>query len=149
MKKKLQKILIKYKIGPKLVKNIENPTVNFEDYLPRHEDILQPEHPVSINELKDAFFSLQINKSPGYDDISFNIVRQCFASIHKPLLFISTLSLQTGICPNELEIAKVLPFYKSNAKTELGNYRPISILPCFSKILERILHKTLQAFNFQ
>ena len=130
-------------IGPKLANNIEKSTINFKAYLPNHEDILQPEHPVSINELKDAFFSLQINKSPGYDDISFNIVRKCFASLHKPLLFISNLSLRTGICPNELEIGKVLPFYKSNDETELGNYRPISILPCFSKILERIVYNRL------
>ena len=40
--------------------------------------IFQPETKVSINELKEAFFSLKSNKSAGYDDINFNIVKKCF-----------------------------------------------------------------------
>ena len=35
-------------------------------------------HPLSINELKDAFFSIKINKSPGHDEVSFNVIKKCF-----------------------------------------------------------------------
>ena len=99
-----------------------------------------PDNPVSLNELKGAFFSLQINKSPGYDGISFNVVKECFGSLHKPLLHIFNLSIQKGVFPDELKIAKVTPVYKSNDETNLGNYRPILILPYFSKILKRIVY---------
>ena len=68
-----------------------------------------PDNPVSISELKDAFFSLQANKRPGYDGISFNVVKHCFGSLHKPLLHIFNLSIQKGIFPDELKIAKITP----------------------------------------
>ena len=122
-------------IGPKLAKEIETSTIKFEDYLEQCNTIL-PDNPVSINELKDAFFPLQINKSPGYDGISFNVVKHCFVSLHKPLLHIFNLSIQKWVLPDQLKIAKVTPLYKNNDEINLGNYRPISVLLCFSKILE-------------
>ena len=84
-----------------------------------------------------------INKSPGYDGISFNVVKHCFGSLHKPLFHIFNLSMQKGFFPDELKVAKVTPVYKKNDETNLGNYKPISVLPCFSKILERIIYNRL------
>ena len=49
--------------------------------------------PLSINELKDAFFSLKINKSPDYDEISLNVVKKCFDPLYDYLKFIFELSL--------------------------------------------------------
>ena len=51
-------------------------------------------NPLTINELKDAFFSLKINKTPGYDEISFNIVKKCFGELYDLLKFIFELSLE-------------------------------------------------------
>ena len=96
-----------------------------------------------MNELKEAFFSLKINKSPGYDDISFNVVRNCFGPLLKLSMAIFNLSLQKGCFPEELKIARVIPIYKADDVNEIGNYRPISVLPCFSKILERIMYNRL------
>ena len=58
-------------------------------------------------------------------------------------MFIFNLSLEKGAFPGELKIASVTPVFKADDVTELGNYRPISVLPCFSKILERIMYKRL------
>ena len=88
---------------------------------------------LSMNELKDAFFSLKINKSPGYDDISFNVIKKCFSSLCEPLKYLLNLSIEKGIFPDDLKIAKVTPIYKSDDKSDLSNYRPISVLSCFSK----------------
>ena len=52
-------------IGPKLAKNIQKSSINFESFM-KTCDSTQAESALTINELKDAFFSLQINKSPGY-----------------------------------------------------------------------------------
>ena len=101
---------------------------------------MQLESWLSVNELKDAFFSLKISKSSGYDDISFNVVRNCFGPVLKPLMHIFKLSLEKGIFPDDLKIARVTPIFKAGDESEMGNYRPISVLPCFSKILERIMH---------
>ena len=100
----------------------------------------------SVNEFKDAFFSLKINKSAGYDDISFNVVKNCFGVLHKPLLHIFNLPLQTGIFPDKLKIARVTPLFKEGENYELGNYRSISVLPCFSKILEKVMYNRLYKY---
>ena len=89
----------------------------------------------SVNEFKDAFFSSKINKSAGYDDISFIVVKKCFGVLHKPLLDIFNLSLQTDTFPDKPKFAWVTPLFKEGESYELENYRPISVLPCFSKIL--------------
>ena len=56
------------------------------------------------------------------------------------------LSFQTGIFPDPLKIAKVTPVFKTGELKEISNYCPISVLPCFSKILERIMHNRLSSY---
>ena len=58
-----------------------------------------------MNELKDAFFSLKINKSPGYDDISFYVLKKCFSSLCEPLKYLFNLSFEKGIFQDDLKIA--------------------------------------------
>ena len=53
-----------------------------------------------------------------------------FASCH-PLTDIFNLSLSTGIVPEELKLAKVIPIYKKEDPEIFSNYRPVSVLPCF------------------
>ena len=125
-------------IGPTLAKKIDSPSVNVYKYLEAY-NITQPEKDLTVNELKDAFFPLKLNESPGYDEVSFNVIKKCFGSLHKPLLHIFNVSLQNGTFPDELKIARVTPLFKNGSDSDLGNYRPISVLPCFSKILEKIM----------
>ena len=61
--------------------------------------------------------------------------------IVKLLTYIFNQSLLTGVIPDDLKISLVIPVYKENSKEEFSNYRPISVLPCFSKILEKIMCK--------
>ena len=98
---------------------------------------------MSVNELKDAYFSLQFNKCSGYDDISFNVVRNCFGPLLKPLTRIFNLSLEKRTFSDNLNIAQVTPIFIAVDESEIGNYRLISVLPCFSKILERIMWNRL------
>ena len=91
-------------IGPNLAKDIDSPSVTFDKYL-KTCNKNQLEHSLTVNELKEAFFSLKLNKSPGYDEISFNVIKKCFRSLHKPLLHIFDQSLRNGIFPDELKIA--------------------------------------------
>ena len=125
-------------IGSKLASKIPNASKTFETYINKPDSIMETKQ-LSMNELKDAFFSLKINKSPGYDDISFNVLKKCFSSLCEPLKYLFNLSIEKGIFPDDLKIAKVTPIYKTDDKSNLSNYRPISVLSCFSKILECII----------
>ena len=55
-------------------------------------------------------------------------------------------SFEQGIFPEPLKIAKVVPIHKGGTKTEVGNYRPISLLPTFSKIYEKTMHSRITNF---
>ena len=101
------------------------------------------EEPITINELKDAFFPLKINKSAGYDEISFNVIKNYFSKLCDPFKYIFNLSFEKGIFPDRMKIAKVTPVFKGGNSAGLSNYRPISVLPCFSKILERLMYNRL------
>ena len=130
-------------IGPNLAEKITPSKQSFETYMnPTNTKIFAEEH-LSINELKDAFFTMKSNKSPGVDEIDVNVVKKCFGTLATPLHHIFDLSLSQGIFPDSLKVAKVTPIYKKDDPTELGNYRPISVLPCFSKVLERIMYNRL------
>ena len=96
--------------------------------------------------MKDAFFSLKMNKSTGADEISFSVIKNCFGELSDILRYIFDLSLQAGIFPDPLKIGKVTPVFKTGDLKEISNYRPISVLPCFSKILERIMHNCLCSY---
>ena len=129
-------------IGPKLAQKIPQPSRPFQSYMKTVNSELENKK-ATIIELKEAFFSLKINKSAGFDDISYNVVKNYFGELSDPLLHIFNLSFLNGIFPDSLKIAKVTPVYKAGDSSDLGNYRPISVLPCFSKILERIMYKRL------
>ena len=59
------------------------------------------------------------------------------------------LLLQTGIFPNGMKIAQVSPIFKKGEEFFFTNYRPISVLPCFSKLLERIMYNRLYKYLLQ
>ena len=89
---------------------------------------------------------MKSNTSSGFDDISPRIVTAVENTLTIPLLFIFNLSVQQGVFPDKLKIAKVTPIFKSGSKESANNYRPISVLPCFSKLFERIIHSRLHGF---
>ena len=82
-------------------------------------------------------------KSAGYDNIPMSIIKRSIGSISSALTHIINLSIIHGIVPDELKIACVVPIFKSGDEALFSNYRPISVLPCFSKFLERIIYNRI------
>ena len=66
--------------------------------------------------------------------------------IHKHLTRFFNLSLQAGKLPPEWKEAKVIPLFKGGEKSDLNNYRPISIIPVVMKIMERAVHNQLHEY---
>lgn len=76
--------------------------------------------------------------SLGYDDISIKIIKECNNEISPFLKFIINKCYADECFPKQLQVAKVIPVYKKGEKSKHCTYRPLSILPSFSKIFENI-----------
>ena len=90
--------------------------------------------------------SLSTSKATGLDDMSAKFLKISAECICYPITKIFNLSISTGIYPKQFKIAKVIPVYKKGCKLDKNNYRPISILPVISKILERHTSKHLKQY---
>ena len=88
----------------------------------------------SINELKETAFSLKADEIPGYDGMNFNVVKKCFGETSEPVKHLFSLSLEKRIFSEKMKIAKVIPLFKNGDPENITNYRPISVLPCFSRV---------------
>ena len=91
------------------------------------------------NEILEATLLLTNKKTPDHNGVSTSFIKQTLSSFINPLFHIFNLSLNTGIVPTQLKIAKVVPIFKAGDRACMDNYRPISLLSTFSKILEKIV----------
>ena len=101
--------------------------------------------PVTCNEVSEILSSLK-NSAPGYDNLSAELLKVVSVAIVKPLTHIFNLSFSSGIVPQELKMAKIIPIYKAEDPAIFTNYRPISILPSISKILEKLAYDRLLGY---
>lgn len=89
---------------------------------------------------------LKRSKATGFDDLPPNLIKDSAEMISKPMAFIVNLSLKTGVMPTEWKIALIKPLHKSGEGANPDNYRPISILPVLSKIMEKAVHNQLSEY---
>ena len=132
-------------IGPTLANKIPKQSQSLESFMTAqlfnslylsnvsHEEVIN-----IVNYLKPS--------SPGYDEISADILRLILPSICKPLAYILNLSLTQGIFPTELKVANVIPLYKTDDPILFNNYRPVSILCMLSKVFEKVMYSRLSQF---
>ena len=85
-------------------------------------------------------------KTPDHTGVSSNFIKQTISVIVNPLFHVLKLSLNTGVVPSQFKIAKVIPIFKAGEKNSMDNYRPISLLSIFSKIMEKIVASRLQSY---
>ena len=86
------------------------------------------------------------NKSSGPSSIPLNLPQIVADLIVFPLCHIINMSFSKGIFPEKLKIMKVIPLHKGGSTQDLNNFRSISLLSIFDKIIEKILHKRLYQF---
>ena len=79
------------------------------------------------------------SQSTGNDNIDMSIIKYAISQIVKPLAHICNISFKNGTFPDQMKVAKVIPIFKGNDKQVFTKYRPISLLPQFSKIIEKLM----------
>ena len=129
-------------VGPKLkekIKHVHLPEMNEVN----HSVYLKP---ITIDEVREIIENLDNKFSSGDDDIS-NVIVKLSSNITIPYLTqVINKSFEEGMFPDDLKKAKVIPLHKDGSKLDENNYRPISLLIVWSKIIERALFIRIYAY---
>ena len=102
--------------------------------------------PITANEIISTFASLSNSNSPGTDGLSPQIIKANAPLLAHQLAHVYNLSFSQGIFPKLLKNAIIIPIFKGSSYTDPSNYRPISVLTIFSKLLEKLFYSRLIAF---
>ena len=103
----------------------------------------------SQNSIIEHINKLNVNKAHGHDEISIRLIKMCNNAIAKPL-FISFINcISKGYFPKKWKKANVVPVHKKNERNLVNNYRPISLLPIWCKLFEKIIFDNLYTYIFQ
>ena len=102
--------------------------------------------PVSDTEIINIIKSSASKSSVDCHNISMSLIKHTVEYIAKPMAHICNLSFETGIFPDLMKMAKVVPLFKSGKNNIFSNYRPVSLLPQLSKVLEKLFNNRLEKF---
>lgn len=133
------------KIGPDLGNKI---TVDNSEYL---NDLLRFQPPSTLDswfktndlEIIALVEDININKSSNIEGLEIKYLKDCFRVSIDKLVHLFNLILATSIFPDSWKIATVTPLFKAGDSKKVSNYRPISLLPAITKLMEKLIHKRL------
>ena len=132
-------------IGPTLTSQIPDLGINYRKCMPEQNKMSFFLSPTEESEVKKIIAELK-DGAPGKDGIMSKSLKCISDHVAIPLTRLINLSFSQGIFPNELKVALVSPLYKAKDPMIFSNYRPISLLPLFSKILEKLMYNRLLSF---
>jgi hypothetical protein len=131
-------------VGSTISNSIPPTSVNPLDYCTNSPDIRNLEFAgTGPCQVGDTIKLLTGKSSTDLDGISTKLLKAVRAEIESPLAHIFNLSLTTGEFPHKLKASKVIPIHKAGDRTNSDNYRPITLVNAFSKILEKIVYLKL------
>lgn len=101
---------------------------------------------VDFSEVERVIRGLRNDCAPGWDGISPSVIKASSNILVPPITHVCNLSITTGVFPKLMKRGLISPIYKQGDRGDVANYRPISVLPVLSKVLERILNSALVNF---
>ncbi|XP_065179965.1 CUB and sushi domain-containing protein 1-like [Sycon ciliatum] len=102
--------------------------------------------PVTVARVRKLLSSIAMTKATGSDGLPGTILKSCADLLAPSLMLIFNKSLSEGQQPPNMKIANITPVYKGGDPSQPTNYRPVSLLPIVSKLLERIVHEQLSQY---
>ena len=134
------------KIGNNIANSVPNTDCSPQQYLNKQTYDTFYLFPTSTSEIETEISAINVRKATGPYSIPSNLLKLLKSVISKPLEIIFNASFARGIVPNKFKIARVLPVFKNGIQTNMSNYRPISLLSVFNRILEKIMYNRLSNF---
>ena len=101
---------------------------------------------MSTNFVLKELAKLEVTEASGPDGITARLLKDVAPVIAKPITYLVNLTISTGLIPAEWKDARVTSIFKSGARNDVNNYRPISVLPLVSKIMEYAIQVQFLAF---
>ena len=102
--------------------------------------------PPTVETVYKLLTKIDEKKSVGLDNIPHKLIKIAADVVAPSLTVIFTASINTGIFPQEGKESRVSPVYKSGARNDPSNYRPISVIPVVAKIFEKIVYEQLYEY---
>lgn len=133
-------------IGSTLCASIQPESKQFTEFMPPSQMNSFALYYTDIEEIVSIVNKFGNKSSFGVDNVPIDVMKSCIACIAKPLCALVNCSFRTGIFPDPLKIAKVCPVFKNGSENNFSDYRPISVLPSFSKIFEKVAFNRLEKF---
>ena len=129
------------KIGPNLASEISDSEVTFDSYLSDNNPVSFNFSKISEMDILRTCNQLKPKLSSGIDFISNKLLKDIAPIVITPLYYLINLSFETGFVPGEFKIANIIPIFKDGDCHNFTNYRPISLLSSFAKLMEKIVAK--------
>ena len=133
-------------VAEKLVRKLPNSNAKFTDYLTSSNSSSIFMTPTNQFEIKKVISAFASKLSAGVDEIPMIIMKYLPDNAVHALSYIFNQSLSLGKFIEAFKTAKIVPVFKNGSRKKVANYRPVSLLSSFSKILEKIVYKRLYSF---
>lgn len=136
-------------IGVNIIKDIQNEKKKLINSINLREVVCDVNcflTPVDDSEISSIIQNLKRNAAPGHDNVTVLDLLNLKEHIVKILVVLINEVISNGEFPNELKIVRVCPIFKSGKKTNINNYRPISLISVFSKIIEAVIKIRMLGF---
>ena len=134
------------KIGSNLADGIPNSNIPFGNYLNAPLCSSFMIYPATAGEIETEINNINSSKSVGPYSIPINLLKTLKSLLSKPLAHLFNCSFLSGVVPDKLKVARVVPVFKKGPRTLMTNYRPISLLSIFNKLLEKLMYNRLMDF---
>ena len=133
-------------VASELADKIPDTQINYSYYLDRNQNFNEFDFVLSDSNGIGRIIDSLNNSSGSSDGIPVKVLKSSKRILSPLISHIINISLQKGIFPKQLKTARITPIHKDGCKKDVANYRPISVLPIFSKVFEKFVVFQLNDF---
>ena len=102
--------------------------------------------PILSSKVLELLLKLSVRKATGLDGISSKLLKMAAPVIATSITDLYNCSISTGVFPEEWKLARVVPVFKKGIRSDVNNYRPISIIPIIAKVFEKAIYDQLYKY---